>query len=214
MATLNYLAGRKKYGRPQALLLADTPGTLVQSANNMVHVPDGFEINTDIDISELENNSSRFMILSDHNRGPIDVKNNRLEQKERTINGKMRSFYIADKNTFSISWQNLPSRSFSNLSNFNKDTGKEESGLDKYTVDGGAGGNELLDWYLNHKGSFYLFIAYDKYIGLKDQNNTYNRLAEYQDVVEVLFSDFSYSVNKRGYSKHDLWDISLSLEEV
>ena len=210
MATLNYLAGRKKYGRPQALLFADTPGTLIQGANGMTHVPDGIEINAVPDANQNE----RFLILSDHNRGPIDIKNNRLEQKERTINGKMRSFYIADKNTFSVSWQNLPSRSFSNLANFNNSTGAKDAGLDNYTVDGGAGGNELLDWYLNHKGSFYLFIAYDNYIKLKDQNNTYNRLGEYQEVVEVLFSDFSYSVNKRGYSKHDLWDISLSLEEV
>ena len=210
MATLNYLAGRKKYGRPQALLFADTPGTLIQSANGMTHVPDGIEINAVPDANQNE----RFLILSDHNRGPIDIKNNRLEQKERTINGKMRSFYIADKNTFSVSWQNLPSRSFSNLANFNNSTGAKDAGLDNYTVDGGAGGNELLDWYLNHKGSFYLFVAYDNYIKLKDQNNTYNRLGEYQEVIEVLFSDFSYSVNKRGYSKHDLWDISLSLEEV
>jgi hypothetical protein len=210
MATLNYLAGRKKYGRPQALLFADTPGTLIQGENGMTHVPDGIEINAVPDANQNE----RFLILSDHNRGPIDIKNNRLEQKERTINGKMRSFYIADKNTFSVSWQNLPSRSFSNLANFNNSTGTEDVTLDKYTVDGGAGGNELLDWYLNHKGSFYLFIAYDNYIKLKDQNNTYNRLGEYQEVVEVLFSDFSYSVNKRGYSKHDLWDISLSLEEI
>jgi hypothetical protein len=210
MATLNYLAGRKKYGRPQALLFADTPGTLIQGANGMTHVPDGIEINAVPDANQNE----RFLILSDHNRGPIDIKNNRLEQKERTINGKMRSFYIADKNTFSVSWQNLPSRSFSNLANFNNSTGANDAGLDNYTVDGGAGGNELLDWYLNHKGSFYLFVAYDNYIKLKDQNNTYNRLGEYQEVIEVLFSDFSYSVNKRGYSKHDLWDISLSLEEV
>jgi hypothetical protein len=210
MATLNYLAGRKKYGRPQALLFADTPGTLIQGANGMTHVPDGIEINAVPDANQNE----RFLILSDHNRGPIDIKNNRLEQKERTINGKMRSFYIADKNTFSVSWQNLPSRSFSNLANFNNSTGAKDAGLDNYTVDGGAGGNELLDWYLNHKGSFYLFVAYDNYIKLKDQNNTYNRLGEYQEVIEVLFSDFSYSVNKRGYSKHDLWDISLSLEEV
>lgn len=210
MATLNYLAGRKKYGRPQALLLADSPGTLVQGESGMIHVPNGIEVNATPDPAGFE----KFIILSDHNRGPIDIKNNRLEQKERTINGKMRSFYIADKSTFSVSWQNLPSRSFSNLANFNNSTGKEQTGLDNYTVDGGAGGNELLDWYLSHKGSFYLFIAYDKHISLKDQNNTYNRLAEYQDVIEVLFSDFSYSVNKRGYSKHDLWDISLSLEEV
>lgn len=210
MTTLNYLAGRKKYGRPQALLLADSPGTLVQGTNGMIHVPGGHEVNATPDPVENE----RFIILSDHNRGPIDIKNNRLEQKERTINGKMRSFYIADKHTFSVSWQNLPSRSFSSIANFNQTTGKEQSGIDKYTVDGGAGGNELLDWYLNHKGSFYLFIAYDKYIEFDDEDNTVNRLAEYQEVVEVFFSDFSYSVNKRGYSKHDLWDISLSLEEV
>jgi hypothetical protein len=210
MTNLNYLAGRKKYGRPQALLFADSPGTLVQGTGGMIHVPGGHEVNAVPDPIETE----RFIILSDHNRGPIDIKNNRLEQKERTINGKMRSFYIADKSTFSVSWQNLPSRSFSSIANFNKDTGKEQSGLDKYTVDGGAGGNELLDWYLNHKGSFYLFIAYDKYISFDDEDNTVNRLAEYQEVVEVIFSDFSYSVNKRGYSKHDLWDISLSLEEI
>jgi hypothetical protein len=210
MATLNYLAGRKKYGRPQALLFADTPGTLVQGTGGMIHLPDGYEVNAVPGPVE----SSRFIILSDHNRGPIDIKNNRLEQKERTINGKMRSFYIADKNTFSVSWQNLPSRSFSGFANFNEDTGTENTSLDKYTVDGGAGGNELLDWYLNHKGSFYLFVAYDNYIKIKNQDNTYNRLGEYQEVVEVLFSDFSYSVNKRGYSKHDLWDVSLSLEEI
>jgi hypothetical protein len=210
MSNLNYLAGRKKYGRPQALLFADTPGTLVQGTGGMVHVPDGHEVNAVPDPIE----TSRFIILSDHNRGPIDIKNNRIEQKERTINGKMRSFYIADKSTFSVSWQNLPSRSFSSVANFDKETGKEENGLDKYTVDGGAGGNELLHWYLNHKGSFYLFISYDKYISFDEEDNTVNRLAEYQEVVEVLFSDFSYSVNKRGYSKHDLWDISLSLEEI
>ena len=106
------------------------------------------------------------MILSDHNRGPIDIKHNRLEQRERTINGKMRSFFIADKSVFTISWQNLPSRSFDNTINFNTTTGKEDSELKRYTVDGGAGGNELLKWYLERPGSFYLFIAYDKYNAL------------------------------------------------
>ena len=120
MSNLNYLAGRKKYGRPQALLFSDTPGTLVQGTGGMVHVPDGHEVNAVPD--PIEN--SRFIILSDHNRGPIDIKNNRIEQKERTINGKMRSFYIADKSTFSVSWQNLPSRSFSSIANFDKETGK------------------------------------------------------------------------------------------
>jgi hypothetical protein len=191
-------------------LFADTPGTLIQGANGMTHVPDGIEINAVSDANQNE----RFLILSDHNRGPIDIKNNRLEQKERTINGKMRSFYIADKNTFSVSWQNLPSRSFSNLANFNNSTGAKDAGLDNYTVDGGAGGNELLDWYLNHPESFYLFISYDRYSNFQDQTNTMDRIKEYQEVKEIYITDFSYNVTKRSPNTYDLWDVSITLEEV
>jgi len=213
MATLDYLAGRKKYSRPQALLFSDKPGTLVSTANGLVHVPVGYEVGTNPD--QIENlDDGIFLILSDHNRSPIDVKYNRLEQRERTINGKMRSFFIADKRTYSISWQNLPSRSFNNVSNFDTETGKEQNGLTKYTVDGGAGGNDLLEWYLTRNKSFYLFVAYDKYNSFRGQENVMGRLHEYQEVIEVFISDFSYNVNKRGSNTHDLWDINISLEEV
>ena len=213
MATLNYLAGRKKYSRPQALLFSNNPGTLLSGANGPTHVPSGYEIGTDpTQIGNLADGI--FLILSDHNRSAIDVKYNRLEQRERTINGKMRSFFIADKISLSLSWQNLPSRSFDNTINFNTSTGKEESGLKRYTVDGGAGGNEILNWYLEHPGSFYVFIAYDKYKNFQEQNNVMGRLNEYQEVKEFFISDFSYNVNKRGSGTHDLWDVSISLEEV
>ena len=213
MATLNYLAGRKKYSRPQALLFSDNSGTLVSGPNGLTHVPSGYEIGTDpTQVESLAN--GLFLILSDHNRSPIDIKHNRLEQRERTINGKMRSFFIADKISLSLSWQNLPSRSFDNTINFNTSTGKEESGLKRYTVDGGAGGNELLNWYLESPGSFYLFLAYDKYNAFQGQDNVMGRLNEYQEVKEVVISDFSYNVNKRGSSTHDLWDVTISLEEV
>jgi hypothetical protein len=213
MATLNYLAGRKKYSRPQALLFSNNPGTLVSGPNGPTHVPSGYEMGTDpTQIGDLADGI--FLILSDHNRSPIDVKHNRLEQRERTINGKMRSFFIADKSVFTISWQNLPSRSFDNTINFNTTTGKEESGLIRYTVDGGAGGNELLNWYLESTGSFYVFIAYDKYNAFQGQENVMRRMSEYQEVKEVFISDFSYNVNKRGSGTHDLWDVSISLEEV
>jgi hypothetical protein len=213
MATLNYLAGRKKYSRPQALLFSDNPGTLVAGSNGLTHVPSGYEIGTDpTQIESLED--GLFLILSDHNRSPIDIKHNRLEQRERTINGKMRSFFIADKSVLSLSWQNLPSRSFDNSINFNTSTGKEDNELKRYTVDGGAGGNELLNWYLEHPGSFYVFVAYDKYKSFQEEDNVMGRLNEYQEVKEFFISDFSYNVNKRGSSTHDLWDVSISLEEV
>jgi hypothetical protein len=213
MATLNYLAGRKKYSRPQALLFSDNPGTLVAGSNGLTHVPSGYEIGTDpTQIESLAD--GLFLILSDHNRSPIDIKHNRLEQRERTINGKMRSFFIADKSVLSLSWQNLPSRSFDNSINFNTSTGKEDNEVKRYTVDGGAGGNELLNWYLEHPGSFYVFIAYDKYKSFQEEENVMGRLNEYQEVKEFFISDFSYNVNKRGSGTHDLWDVSISLEEV
>ena len=213
MATLNYLAGRKKYSRPQALLFSDNPGTLVAGSNGLTHVPSGYEIGTDpTQVESLAD--GLFLILSDHNRSPIDIKHNRLEQRERTINGKMRSFFIADKSVFTINWQNLPSRSFDNSINFNTSTGKEDNELKRYTVDGGAGGNELLNWYLEHPGSFYVFVAYDKYKSFQEEDNVMGRLNEYQEVKEFFISDFSYNVNKRGSNTHDLWDVTISLEEV
>jgi hypothetical protein len=68
-----------------------------------------------------------------------------------------------------------------------------------------------------------MFLSYDK-----PQNFTagiYEKLDKYSEVMEVFISDFSYNVIKRGnvtdYSgatpvvkDRDLWDISISLEEV
>ena len=84
--------------------------------------------------------------------------------------------------------------------------------MSEYTADGGAGGAELLDWYSSNPGSFYMFLSYDKpqsfSVGI------YDKLDKYSDVLEVFISSFSYNVVKRGGTNHDLWDISISLEEV
>jgi hypothetical protein len=82
-----------------------------------------------------------------------------------------------------------------------------------YTADGGAGGVELLNWYENHTGSFWVFLSYDRYDNFASAETKYNNLSIYSDVIEVFFSDFSYSVEKRGQS-FDFWNISLSLEEA
>lgn len=83
----------------------------------------------------------------------------------------------------------------------------------QYTTDGGAGGVELLDWYENHPGSFYVLLSYDKYNNFSGTTK-YGKLGQYNQVVEVMFADFGYSVVKRGGTNHDFWDISISLEEV
>jgi hypothetical protein len=111
----------------------------------------------------------------------------------------------------------LPSRSYASSPEFDSLTGKSTlSGTSsEYTVDGGAGGVELLDWYENNKGSFWVLLAYDKHTEFDDSvSDKYQALNRYNQLVEMFISDFSYSVEKRGGSTHDFWNITVTLEEV
>jgi hypothetical protein len=244
----------------------------------------------------------QFIILSDHNRSALDFSNERIEQRERMINGRMRSYYIDDKLSISTSWDNLPSRAFKKKPNWESDfrqayvldasgdaeenemiyelafvtenpfvigdvvdisgiistgynrknatitdirvdgavhqiviagsynasyesgglitiagVGSSENSNDfelQYTVDGGAGGLDLLQWYENHPGSFWVFLAYDKFTNYgRDDVADYKHLDQYNEVIEMYISDFSYTVEKRG-GIYDLWSVSVSLEEV
>jgi hypothetical protein len=205
VSTKDYIIGRQKFvnevsgvlrGRPAALLFSNNPGTI----SNGYFVPDGVEFED-------------FIIVSEHNRDAIQMKANRIEQRKRTINGKMRSYHIADKLSLSVSWNMLPSRSFNSSPVFNESG--TLSGTDEVTVDGGAGGAELLNWYENHYGSFYVYLAYDKYTEFNpNSTNQYGHLHEYNQVLEMFIADFSYSIVKRGANEHDLWNVSITLEEA
>ena len=194
MVSSAYLSGRRKWDRPQAVIFSNNSGGIL----------DGFP-----QISGTEGQD--FIILSDHNRSDISISANRLENKKRMINGHMRSYHIADKMNVSFSYNLLPSRSFSESQSFTA-SGQYVDDLVEYTADGGAGGAELLDWYSTNPGSFYMFLSYDKPQSF--DVGSYNSLDKYSDVMEVFISDFSYNVVKRGGTNHDLWDISISLEEV
>lgn len=220
MATATYINGRKRYTRPQAILWSENAGTLSEG----LYLPIGQEIGASDSLTS--GGVDQFLILSDHNRSELSFKPTRIEQRQRMINGNMRSYHIADKLTISWSWQNLPSRAYSKNPDFNaqgisplKYANDRANSNIEFTADGGAGAVELLDWYENHKGSFWMFLSYDKYSNF-EENNKYSHLTQYNEVVEVYFSDFSYEVVKRGGSSssarsgQDLWNVSVSLEEV
>jgi hypothetical protein len=212
MVSSAYLNSRKKWIRPQAIIFSNNSDGIING------VPQ---------ISGTERED--FIILSDHNRGDISFSANRLESRKRMVNGHMRSYHIADKINISFSYNLLPSRSYSKDPEFNANGVQTtdslvpgtpinpslfpaQNTLIEYTADGGAGGAELLDWYENNTGSFYMFLSYDKPQNFS--SNIYQNLDKYSDVLEVFVSDFSYNVIKRGGTNHDLWDISISLEEV
>ena len=128
MSTLSYMTGRKKYQRPQAMLWANNSGTLVSAPKEgdpdfKVYVPNGLEIGQNPGSETDESVYNQFLILSDDNRSSLDFNTTRIETRERMINGRMRSYHIADKLQLSTSWQMLPSRSYFTVPDFNATTG-------------------------------------------------------------------------------------------
>lgn len=211
MATSGYLIGRKKYSRPQAILWSENSGTLTSEG---LYVPTGQEIGATSTLTS--GGRDKFLILSDHNRSEISFAQERIENRKRTINGRMRSYHIADKLQINWSWENLPSRSYYQYADFDSEGNSPSSGNNsqEHTVDGGAGGVEILNWYENHKGPFWMFLAYDKYRNFGNNNSAFGHLGQYNQIIEVYFSDFNYTVTKRGQMTYDFWNISVSLEEV
>ena len=214
MTTTGYMAGRQKWYRPQAMLWSETPGTL----SGGKYIPTGVETLSDLSGPQP---TDRFLILSDHNRNPIDIFPQRIEQRRRMVNGTMRSYHIADKIGLTTSWSMLPSRSFAQRPDFNQTTGLSTltGTLDEFTADGGAGGVEILSWYQNHTGPFWVFLAYDKYINFGVNSPAYDHLPEYNQIVQMQIVNFDYSIIKRSgananFAGYDMWNISVTLEEI
>jgi hypothetical protein len=199
MTGTQYLQGRKQYLRPQAIIWSDI---YAGTENGNLFFPDAQEGN-------------QFLILSDHNRSDIFFTSQRIENRKRLINGSMRSYHVADKLSISWNWTLLPSRAFANKPVFDQNTGKVDLPKSQiYTADAAAGGVDILNWYEDHQGPFLMYLAYDRYDNFSTQQYDPSKLMLYSDVVEVYFSNFDYSVVKRGGTNHDLWNISVDLEEV
>lgn len=219
MATQAYMTNRRKYSRPQGVLFSENPGTLQlidQGTENekVLYYPDGYEVGQTLPVGGDASLSDQFIILSDHNRGAIDFSVDRIENRERMINGRMRSYHVADKLNLSLSWNMLPSRSFVGPPNFSQYGTTTYAQTEEYTADNGAGGVELLDWYNNHTDSFWVFLAYDNYKSYGEIPAAYSQLDQYSQVVEMFISSFDYSVEKRGNGTYDFWNINIRLEEV
>lgn len=142
------------------------------------------------------NLGSNYLYLTDDNRSELQVSLERIEYKKRMINGRMRSYHVADKRTFSVNWKDLPSN-------------KNELSEVRFTGASAGWGSsqQMLNWHETHADSFYLTLVYDTLSAsstpLRFRVENYN----------VFFDSFSYVVTKRG-QKYDLWDISMTLVEV
>jgi hypothetical protein len=48
--------------------------------------------------------------LTDHNRNPISLSQELIETQARMANGRMKKYVVAQKNTISVSWNYVPSK--------------------------------------------------------------------------------------------------------
>lgn len=125
--------------------------------------------------------------VTEHNRSPLEISIERIEMSTRTSNGTLRKNHIADKRSFSVSWEMLPS--YRDL-----------------TVDGGWGAEDLRQFYLSDDGKKTFNIRINLAKTGSDQSSS-----GYESYT-VSFSNCSFSVLKRGLQPH--WSVSLTMDEV
>ena len=129
MADRIYMNNRRKYQRPQALLFSNYPGSIDDCFYMVQQKPalgdQSGECYNEFGYGEIVDQSGDgyypgynveagpdFLVCSDDNRSAIDFSFSRIETRERMINGRMRSVFIDDKISLSVSWDMLPSRAF------------------------------------------------------------------------------------------------------
>ena len=125
--------------------------------------------------------------VTEHNRSPIELNVERIEMAVRTSNGTLRKNHIADKRSFSMSWDMLPS-------------------YRTLTVDEGWGAEDLRQFYLSDDGKKTFNIRINLAKTGSDQSSS-----GYESYT-VSFSNCSFSVLKRGIQPH--WSVSLTMDEV
>jgi len=131
--------------------------------------------------------------LTDHNRSSLEVRHEEVEQVERTVDGTLRYRHNATKRLISVSWSDLPAESTS-------------------TVDGYWSGSEMLEIFRTNKGVFYIEIY---------NRDSARKTSTGPDVKALVrFSSLDYSIVRRNFYVNstglltDLWDISVTFEEV
>lgn len=134
--------------------------------------------------------------ITEHNRRPLEIDTNRIENVKRMSNGTLRKYFIADKKSFSVSWDMLPSRS-------------------TITVDGGYGAVDIHEYYSSSKGqsTFKVKVVYG-------QKLSGESIVERSDVYTVNFTQCNLTLSNRNVKgattdpAQEFWSLSIAMEEV
>lgn len=142
--------------------------------------------------------SGNYLYITDDGRDPVSVSVERIENRQRMANGRMRSYHITDKKTFSTGWTNLPSRA-------TRYPTVEDGRSNSITSDEFGAGQDIKNWYETYTGDFWMLFVYDK----SDDTAVENQV----ELFNVFFDSFTFNITKRG-QYNDLWDVNISLVEA
>jgi hypothetical protein len=123
--------------------------------------------------------------ITEHNRQPIQITEQKIKKSARTVNGVLRENVRVVKSRYSISWEMVPS-------------------LASQTVDGFWGGKDILNYARTTSAPFTLTLRYDDQAGASiTKTVVFSGDPEYEVVKR--------STAPGGY---DLVNVSVELEEV
>lgn len=189
------LLARKTYNRPQAMIWSDRKFSYTDSTAEYLAPVD------------LDEEMMQAIVLPDHGRAPLNLGVNRIESRNRMINGTSRAFWTADKRTLSTSWENLPSR----LAEFGMTwvNGMQVPEGPMFLADNAAPAQLIKMWHEAHPEPFYVYLSYDD---AKTDKGGARLLQRYVDEKRMYFTSFNYTIGKRGI--YDFVNIDVALEEV
>lgn len=123
--------------------------------------------------------------LTDHNRGPISISTTPIEKSARMANGRMRKYVVDTKDTISVEWEMVPSKS-------------------QETVDGYASSAWLNAFYdANVFKPIYVKVVESKVstptVGqLPNESSTYqSALSSGGKIYEAFITQFNFDIKKR-----------------
>jgi len=143
-------------------------------------------------LTESSKNNYVFRRVSEHNRSEFGMGTNRIKQSTRMANGTLREFIVADKKTFNVSWNMLPS-------------------YRNETVDGGWGAEDLKTFYESADGK----KAFEIKINTSHDPSNVEDSSFWQSTANtytVVFNGFDCTLVKRGLQPY--WSVNITLEQV
>jgi len=138
-------------------------------------------------------NQLRFRRVSEHNRQPLSINIDRIEQSSRMANGTTRKYFVADKVNISASWEMLPS--FRNE-----------------TVDGGWGAEDIKNFYESTAGRGAFRVKLNPTVFSPDLITDSSGSLSDDYTYTVMFTSCDFTLIKRGLQP--FWSVNITLEQV